>query len=103
MFTLDVGCALERTEHEGDAAILAHMGQRLDARAAQVEIGDLIGSQDAETVIALGRHVHMASVARRGGRHEKHLLRLDEGADTIVDMGVSLCHGGSVGRRGTVR
>ena len=54
----------------------------LVAGAAEIEIGDPVGAEDAEGVIALGRQID-PPVGRRGGDKE-HRLFCDEGYMIIV-------------------
>jgi hypothetical protein len=73
--------------------MIAQVGDGLDAAAHQVDVGEPQRPGDPEQVVAaLGRHVHVAAVAARGGGDEEHRLRLDEGAELVVDLFEDLGH-----------
>ena len=73
----DARRSLEGAEHEGDAAVLAEVGDGLDAAAGQVEVGDRRRPEDAERVVALGRQVDVAVGAGWGRGHEEQVLAFD--------------------------
>ena len=50
----DLGFAFEGAEHDDDATVFTEMGNGLDTTAIEIEVGDLIGSKDAEGVGTFG-------------------------------------------------
>src|SRR5688572_19632079 len=79
----DVGCAMqphdlrrsiERAEHEDDATVLTQVGDRFDAAAGEVEIGNLTRAEDAKGIESLWRTVDESAGIERRRCHEKHPL-----------------------------
>ena len=98
------GGALEGGEHHADAAVLPEVGDRLDAAADHVDVGEAERAGDAEHArAALGRDVDVAAVAARRRGHEEDVLALDERAEGVVDrvehLGHAAQHRAAPGRR----
>jgi hypothetical protein len=62
----DVRPTAEPAEHEGESAILAQVGDGLNAAAGVVDVTDYARPEDAETVESLGREIDVASGTQRG-------------------------------------
>ena len=90
----DVRRALERAEHQADAAVVAQVGDRLRAAAGQVEVRHLVRAEHRERPgQPLRRHVHVALAARRRRADEEHRLRQHERRQALVDRACSLLTG----------
>lgn len=68
------------------------MGGGLVAAAGVVEIGDVVGVEDAEDVATFGREIDMTFGFEGGGGYEEHLLVFDELLVSRLDSVEELCH-----------
>jgi hypothetical protein len=85
---------LEGAEHHDDAAVLAHVGDRLGAAPDVVEVGDTTRAEHAQRAArALRRDVDVAVPGERGAADEEHRLAGDPGAQLVVDLVVGARHG----------
>ena len=75
-----------------DAAVLAEVGDRLGPAAGEVEVGDPVGAEHAERVVALGRQVDVAVAPSSGAVATKNTCcALDPARSGVVQRVEASC------------
>lgn len=90
---VDARSGVKRAEHQGQPAVLLDVGDGLVARAGGIDVGDLIGRQDAERGggDALGREVDVFAAQGSRGDEEDGLLH-QPFLVVFADGGIKLDH-----------
>ena len=88
----DPRSSFERAKHDRDSRVLANMGNGLDARTGEIQIGHAIRCHDSEGVVALRRQVHVAAwvIGCRGNK--EHGLGADPVDVLLAQFVVILSH-----------
>jgi hypothetical protein len=86
--------AIEGAQHHDDAPVLADVGDRLRARADDVEVGDRVVVEHAQRADRpLRRDVDVTVAGERRGSDEEQRLARDPRALDVRDALVDLAHG----------